>query len=141
MMNIEELEEQLRTTLQRVEVIKQEIERLKQEQSKPLLWKPVKGQGYLYPSFDTYFGKFTSHYRHRIEAELEPIIAFTSKDQCGSACREINRLMPMIQFAIEENIPCSFTCSDQGNFHFYFNSYQHRKQIFRLWNQIDEVDN
>jgi hypothetical protein len=139
-MNIEELEEQLRATLQQVEVIKQEIEKLKQEQSKPLLWKPVKGQGYLYPSFDTYHGKFTSHYRHRIEAELDPLIAFQRKDHCDIACIDLNQMLPILQLSIEKNLCRSFKCSNQGEFEFYINSPKLGNDIYKLWRSSCGLD-
>ena len=99
-MKLEELEEQLRGILQRTEEIKKEIETLK-NQNKPVTFIPEELEEYYYPYCSNVSGVYEPATSCGNGSGIYQTDAFETEEQCQKACDVLNKIMPIIKFAIE----------------------------------------
>lgn len=119
-MKLEELEEQLRGILQRTEEIKKEIETLK-NQDKPVTFIPKDMQKYYYPYCNSKSGFYVPQRGYgngKYQAD-----AFETEEQCKKACDVLNKIMPVLKYAIENK--------NDTNYEVEF--YQENKMTFEIF--------
>ena len=99
-MKLEELEEQLSGILQRTDEIKKEIETLK-NQNKPVTFIPEEMQKYYYPYCNNVSGVYAPDTSYGNGSGIYQADAFETVEQCQKACDVLNKIIPVLKFAIE----------------------------------------
>lgn len=141
-MKIEELEEQLEEILQRTEAIKKQIEKAKKAKSINT-YIPEISEKYFYPTSNQTSGKYEPC--ETTGANGYQVDAFRTEEQCQIACDYLNRIMPVLKYAIENKnsakIELGFWSENKFAVEVFFISKEYRdKMMFFLLNTMGAIE-
>lgn len=149
-MTIKELQEKSNSLQAELHKINDELTKVNDEiysmkQIESILWKPNAGQTYYTPFCGQYDGMYKTMPLVCDKDTLPPIDAFKTEEQCKIACDYLNRIMPVLKYAIENEksakMESGFWSANKYAFEIFFINKEHQDIAFKLHERMNNEIN